>query len=79
MLTGLGVCLAYLVIAHPELRALVGLPGPATLIWAIQPASAGLFGVPAGALALVVVSLLTAPPSPRQRAFVDALRTRSGP
>jgi Na+(H+)/acetate symporter ActP len=59
MLTGLTVCLVYLFIAHPVLRAVIGLPGPPTLVWGIQPASAGLFGVPVGALALIVVSLLT--------------------
>nr|WP_255719253.1 VC_2705 family sodium/solute symporter [Pelomonas sp. P8] len=74
MLTGLAVCLVYLVTAQPSLRALVGLPGPATLWWGIQPASAGLFGVPAGAAALAVVSLLTAAPGARQRNFVDRLR-----
>lgn len=77
MLTGLGVCLAYLALANPGLRAMLGLTGPAPLIWGIQPASAGLFGVPAGALMLAVVSLLTAPPSPRQREFVAALRSPS--
>lgn len=77
MLAGLGVCLAYLVVAHPALRALIGLPGPATLIWGIQPASAGLFGVPAGALMLVLVSLMTASPGQRQRDFVDRLRRPS--
>lgn len=76
MLTGLFVCVIYLAVAHPGLRALVGLPGPVTLIWGIQPASAGLFGVPAGALALVLVSLLTAPPGERERRFVDTLRSR---
>ncbi|MFN3302697.1 MAG: sodium:solute symporter family protein [Roseateles sp.] len=76
MLTGLAVCVVYLVVAHPGLRALVGLPGPATLVWGIQPASAGLFGVPAGALALVLVSLLTAAPGQRARDLVDTLRSR---
>lgn len=79
MLIGLGVCLAYLVVTHPGLRALIGLPGPAPLIWGIQPVAAGLFGVPAGALALAVVSLLTAAPSQRQRDFVDALRSPARP
>lgn len=79
MLTGLSVCVVYLVISHPALRALVGLPGPATLVWGIQPSSAGLFGVPAGALALVIVSLLTAAPSQRARDLVDTLRSRPAP
>jgi len=76
MLTGLAVCVTYLVIAHPSLRALIGLPGPATLVWGIHPASAGVFGVPAGVLALVLVSLMTAAPTQRDRDFVDALRSR---
>ena len=79
MLTGLGVCLAYLLITHPGLRALIGLPGPAPLIWGIQPVAAGLFGVPAGALALALVSLLTPAPGQRQRDFVDALRSPARP
>ncbi|MGM9481160.1 sodium:solute symporter family protein [Roseateles sp. NT4] len=76
MLAGLIVCLGYLVLAHPGARALIGLPGPATLIWGIQPASAGLFGVPVGALVLAIVSLLTAAPSQRDRDFIDGLRMR---
>ena len=79
MLTGLGVCLAYLIVNHPGLRALIGLTGPAPLIWGIQPVAAGLFGVPAGALALAIVSLVTAAPSQRQRDFVDALRSPTRP
>ncbi|MFX6118726.1 hypothetical protein ABTE85_20925, partial [Acinetobacter baumannii] len=43
MLTGLVVCLGYLVLAHPGLRAMVGLNGPATRVWGIQPAAAALF------------------------------------
>ncbi|RZL49207.1 MAG: cation acetate symporter [Variovorax sp.] len=74
MLTGLIVCLVYLFTAQAGLRAMIGLPGPATLIWGIQPASAGLFGVPAGAMALVLGSLLTARPGSRQRDFVRNLR-----
>jgi cation/acetate symporter len=74
MLTGLSVCLAYLLLTHPGLRALLGLQGETALLWGIQPASAGVFGVPAGALALVVVSLLTPAPTPRAREFVDTLR-----
>ncbi len=79
MLTGLGVCVAYIALANPGLRAQLGLAGPVPLIWGIQPAAAALFGVPAGALALAVVSLLTSPPSPRQREFVNTLRSPMAP
>ncbi|WP_373716745.1 sodium:solute symporter family protein [Roseateles sp.] len=79
MLTGLVVCLGYLVLAHPGLRAMVGLNGPATRVWGIQPAAAALFGVPAGALVLALVSLLTAAPGLRERGVSDLLRTPPGP
>jgi len=76
MLTGLVVCVVYLVICHPGMRALLGLGGPAPLWWGIQPASAGVFGVPAGFAALVIVSLLTRPPGEASARFVAALRRR---
>lgn len=75
MLAGLAVCLVYLAVAHPGLRALIGLPGPPQLLWGIQPASAGLFGVPVGALVLVIVSLMTAAPGAREREVLDLLRS----
>jgi cation/acetate symporter len=62
--------------AHPGLRASLGLQGPAQLWWGIQPISAGVFGVPAGLLAAVLVSLLT----PRQPASeAQALDLRRPP
>ena len=79
MLTGLGVCLVYLIANHPGLRAWIGMAGPAPLIWGIQPVSAGIFGVPAGGLALGLVSLLTTAPGQRQRDFVDRLRSARQP
>ena len=42
------------------------------------PMVAGVVGVPAGCLALVLVSLVTAPPDAAQRAMLAALR-RPGP
>ncbi|MCY4746489.1 VC_2705 family sodium/solute symporter [Pelomonas sp. UHG3] len=75
MLSGLAVCLAYLAMAHPDLRSLFGLAGPASLLWGIPPAAAAVFGVPAGALVLVLASLMTAPPGPREREIVETLRT----
>jgi cation/acetate symporter len=74
MLVGLAVCLAYLVIAHPGARSMAGLAGPVQLWWGIQPASAGVFGIPAGVVALVLVSLMTAAPTQRDSDFVSALR-----
>ena len=73
MLVGLGVTVYYMVAAHAGLRQALGIPGPAQLWWGIQPVSAALFGLPAGSLALVLVSLLTPPPSAAARALVARL------
>ena len=58
MLTGLGVTLACLLGTHPSVRAWLGwLPDDA--LWGgIHPVSAGVFGVPAGAAAMAIVSTL---------------------
>jgi cation/acetate symporter len=57
MLAGLGVTVYYMLINSPALRATLGLTGSG-LWFEIQPISAGIFGVPAGAVVAVVVSLL---------------------
>ena len=59
MLTGLGVTVFYMAINSPAARLNLGLTGDG-LWWGIQPVSAGVFGVPAGLLATLVVSFLTA-------------------
>jgi cation/acetate symporter len=40
----------------------------------IAPISAGIFGVPAGLLTIIAVSLMTPAPHPRTRALVDYIR-----
>jgi cation/acetate symporter len=75
MLVGLGVTLAYMALAHPWLHAALGLPGEPQRWWGIDPIAAGVFGVPAGAAALVLVSLLTPAPSAARRAWVRRLRS----
>ncbi|MEJ6005452.1 sodium:solute symporter family protein [Paucibacter sp. AS339] len=77
MLTGLAVSIFYLVTANPSLRAAFGIPGEAQLWWGIQSSSAGVFGVPAGFLALIVVSWLTPPPAPAEAAMLGRLRSPS--
>ncbi|WP_394788107.1 VC_2705 family sodium/solute symporter [Rhodoferax sp.] len=56
MLVGLGVTLWYMLVNAPALRAFLGLAGPG-LWWGIQPVSAGVFGLPAGALVIWLTSL----------------------
>ncbi|MEN3295795.1 MAG: cation/acetate symporter [Burkholderiales bacterium] len=70
MIAGLVVCVYYMVHTHPALG------GSASGQWfSIAPVSAGVFGVPAGILAAVVVSLLTPPPDERIQALVDHIRS----
>lgn len=70
MLTGFVVCIWYMARTNPALG------GSATSQWFhIAPISAGVFGVPAGLLALVVVSLMTPAPDKRTQALIDHLRT----
>lgn len=58
MLTGLGVTVFYMVINIEILRTALGMTNVG-LWWGIQPVSAGVFGVTAGLLATVLVSLAT--------------------
>ena len=62
MLTGLGVTVYYMLANAPVVRAWFGLPPSGGLWFAIQPISAGVFGVPAGFATAVVVSLLARDP-----------------
>ncbi len=58
MLAGLGVTIYYMAVNLPGVRSVFGLVGDG-LWWGIQPISAGVFGVAAGFVTAVVLSLLT--------------------
>jgi cation/acetate symporter len=58
MLAGLGLTLYYMAINSPVLRAFMGLRGSG-LWFDIEPVAAGVFGVAAGAVATLIMSLLT--------------------
>jgi len=60
MLAGLGVAIYYMLINLPGVRATLGLVGDG-LWWGIQPVSAGVFGVAAGFLVAVLLSLVSRP------------------
>lgn len=69
MLAGFAVCLYYMLRASPALG------GSLDATWfGILPMAAGVFGVPAGMLGVVIVSLLTAPPSRGSEGMVDYIR-----
>ncbi|MDY0975297.1 sodium:solute symporter family protein [Massilia sp. CFBP9012] len=69
MLAGFAVCLYYMLRASPALG------GSLDAAWfGILPMAAGVFGVPAGMLTVVVVSLLTPRPSRGSEGMVDYIR-----
>ncbi|CAN7183091.1 sodium:solute symporter family protein [Massilia sp. LjRoot122] len=69
MVTGFLVCLWYMLRASPTLG------GSLDASWlGIQPLAAGVFGVPAGLLATVAGSLLSAPPSRASLGMADYIR-----
>ena len=76
MLVGVGVCVWYMARNLAGPRTWLGLEEVmADGRWlGIDAMSAGVFGVPAGCVALALVSLLTGPPAERELAVVDALR-----
>ena len=76
MLTGLGVTAGYMVTNLPLLRQVFGVSWSLVdCMWfGIEPIAAGVFGVPAGLLVMLIISRLTPGPSPQQLALVDRMR-----
>ncbi|MBI5006272.1 MAG: cation acetate symporter [Nitrosomonadales bacterium] len=68
MSSGLGICMYYMYMTYP----FFGVNAP--LWWDINPISAGIFGMPAGIIGVVVGSLLTAAPSKEIQELVDHVR-----
>ncbi|HWQ38747.1 MAG TPA: VC_2705 family sodium/solute symporter [Burkholderiales bacterium] len=68
MVIGLGICFWYMVTRYP----FFGINAPR--IWDIDPISSGIFGVPAGFLTIVVVSLLTPAPAKQTQELVEHVR-----
>jgi len=68
MLAGLGVCMYYMYATYP----FFGVNAPTW--FGINPISAGIFGMPAGFVVLVVVSLLTPAPEKEVQELVDHVR-----
>ncbi len=74
MVAGLGLTLYYVLVNQPGVRETFGITRPIQLWGGIQPIAAGLFGVPVGFAVLIVVSLLTPPPSRAALDMVDDVR-----
>ena len=78
MLVGIGVCLYYMARTYPQFIEWFGTT-KMDLWFGIQPISAGIFGVPAGLLTLIVVSLLTPAPDAQTQELVETVRYPSLP
>ncbi|KVP23095.1 sodium:solute symporter family protein [Burkholderia ubonensis] len=72
MVTGLVVCVYYIVSTYPYFAQLTGFAGPTW--FGIEPISSGVFGVPAGFAVAIVVSLLDRRSDDYTRALVDYIR-----
>ena len=72
MLAGLGVCLYYMMRTYPFFTNM-GVP-KMDLWFGLNPISAGMFGLPVGLLTIIIVSLLTAPPSKQVQELVEHVR-----
>ena len=72
MLAGLGVCVYYIVSTYPYFGQLTGFAGPRW--FGIEPISSGVFGVPAGFVATIAVSLFDRAPDAYTKALVDYIR-----
>jgi cation/acetate symporter len=75
MLTGFGVAAYYIATRYPFFQAALGLDPEAWAPWlGIEPISSGVFAVPLGFAAMILVSLCTPKPPPETDALVDYVR-----
>ncbi len=72
MVAGLSVCIYYMMRTYPFFTNM-GVP-KMDLWFGLNPVSAGMFGLPVGLLTIIIVSLLTAPPSKEVQELVEHVR-----
>ena len=72
MVAGLVVCIYYIVSTYPFFTQMTGFVGARW--FGIEPISSGVFGVPAGFLVAIGVSLVDRKPDAYTRALVDYIR-----
>jgi cation/acetate symporter len=72
MAAGLAICIYYMMRTYPFFTNL-GVP-KMDLWFGLSPVSAGMFGLPLGLFTIIVVSLLTAPPSKAVQELVEHVR-----
>lgn len=69
IITGFFICVFYMVFTHPLFGG-----SPDNQWWHIAPISAGVFGVPAGFVAMVAISLMTPAPDQHTVELIDYIR-----
>ncbi len=74
MIGGLGITAYYMVMNHPWMRQVFSVDSPVSLWWAIQPISAGVFGVPLGFALIIIISLFTPAPNAKVQALIEHVR-----
>jgi cation/acetate symporter len=74
MILGLGVTAYYMITTQPWLRGVFGVTSPVELWYGILPISAGIFGVPVGFAAIILVSLITPAPRKDIQDLIDNVR-----
>ena len=76
MLVGLGVTFYYMATTQPWMRGMFGVTSPIAdnMWWGINPISAGVFGIPAGFIVVIIASLLTRAPGAEVQELVDHVR-----
>ncbi|HEX9301969.1 MAG TPA: VC_2705 family sodium/solute symporter, partial [Casimicrobiaceae bacterium] len=72
MAAGLGICVYYMLRTYPFFTNM-GVP-KMDLWFGLSPVSAGMFGLPLGMITIVIVSLLTSPPSKKVQELVEHVR-----
>jgi cation/acetate symporter len=76
MIVGVGITFYYMATTQPWLRGVFGVTSSVAdnTWWDITPISAGIFGMPAAMIVLIVVSLLTPAPDKQTQDFVEHVR-----
>jgi cation/acetate symporter len=74
MVLGLAVTAYYMIMTQPWLRGVFNVTSPVELWYGIAPISAGIFGVPVGFAAIILVSLITPAPRKDIQELIDHVR-----
>jgi len=75
MVVGLGITMYYMGTRYPFFQKVLGLAAADNPLWyGIQPISSAIFGIPAGIITILVVSMLTPEPDRQTQELVEHVR-----